>query len=185
VVLIHRFDVLGVDLHCHTFSSPNSSYFPQNQRFSIPISAQIDEQLAQNFSKKFEPVCGPALAGPPAKAGPLLQHNICRSLLCLAPLDALRPPTSNSSLASAQHLSRRPPCQLPRRSMCPISAHSTPTCIASPLHSKPHRLAPAPLRLKPCWTPAPCKLPATPRPPGPRSTRHRHRLPLVSARLAS
>jgi hypothetical protein len=60
VVLIHRFDVLGVDLHCHKFSSPNSSYFSQNQRFFLSISAQIDGHLAQDFSKKSEP----------AKAGP-------------------------------------------------------------------------------------------------------------------
>jgi hypothetical protein len=55
VVLIHRFDVLGVDLHCHKFSSPNSSYFSWNRRFSLPISAQVDEHLEQNFSKKSEP----------------------------------------------------------------------------------------------------------------------------------
>jgi hypothetical protein len=67
VVFIHRFDVLGVDLHCHTFSSPNSSYFSQNLRFSNPISAQIDELLTQDFSKMSEP----AKTGPrPAKAGP-------------------------------------------------------------------------------------------------------------------
>jgi hypothetical protein len=60
VVLIHRFDVLGVALHCHKISSPNSSYFSRNRRFPLPISAQIDEQLAQNFSKKYEQ----------AKAGP-------------------------------------------------------------------------------------------------------------------
>jgi hypothetical protein len=62
VVLIHRLVVLGVDLHCHKFSSPNSSYFSQNRRFSLPISAQIDEQLKQDFSKKSEP----AKAGLPA-----------------------------------------------------------------------------------------------------------------------
>jgi hypothetical protein len=55
VVLIHRFHVLGVDLHCHKFSSPNSSYFSQNRQFSLLISAQIDKQLTQNFSKKSEP----------------------------------------------------------------------------------------------------------------------------------
>jgi hypothetical protein len=60
VVLIHRFDVVGVDLHCHKFSSPNSSYFSQNRRFSLPISAQIDELLEQDFSKK----CEPEKAGP-------------------------------------------------------------------------------------------------------------------------
>jgi hypothetical protein len=43
VVLIHRFDVSGVDLHCHKISSPNSSYFAQNHRFSTPISAKLDE----------------------------------------------------------------------------------------------------------------------------------------------
>jgi hypothetical protein len=73
VVLIHRFDVLGVDLHFHKFSSPNSSYFSQNHRFSVRICAQIDELRAQNFSKKSEPeIAGlrPAKASPPAKAGP-------------------------------------------------------------------------------------------------------------------
>jgi hypothetical protein len=73
VVLIHRFHVLGVDLHCHKISSPNSSYFSRNRHFSLPISAQIDEQLEQNFSKKSEPEKAgptPAKAGPSAKAGP-------------------------------------------------------------------------------------------------------------------
>jgi hypothetical protein len=65
VVLIHRFVVLGVDLHCHKFPSPNSSYFPQNQRFSLPVSAQIDEQFVQNFSKKSKP----------EKGGPVPQVN--------------------------------------------------------------------------------------------------------------
>jgi hypothetical protein len=55
VVLIHRFDVLGVDLHFHKFSSPNSLYFSQNRRFFLSIFAQIDEHLAQYFSKKSEP----------------------------------------------------------------------------------------------------------------------------------
>jgi hypothetical protein len=73
VVLIHRFDVLGVDLHCHKFSSPNSSYFSQNRRFSIKISAQIKELRDQDFSKKCEPEKGgprSAKAGPPTKADP-------------------------------------------------------------------------------------------------------------------
>jgi hypothetical protein len=52
VVLLHRFDVLGVDLHCLKISSPNSSYFARNHRFSLPISTQIDERLAQNFLEK-------------------------------------------------------------------------------------------------------------------------------------
>jgi hypothetical protein len=60
VVLIRRFVVFGVDLHHHKISSPNSSYFARNHRFSTPISTQLDEQLAQIFSKKSEP----------AKAGP-------------------------------------------------------------------------------------------------------------------
>jgi hypothetical protein len=47
VVLIHRFDVLGVDLHFHKFSSPNSLYFGRNRRFYLPICAQIAEFLAQ------------------------------------------------------------------------------------------------------------------------------------------
>jgi hypothetical protein len=55
VVVILRFDVLSVDLHCHKFSSPNSSYFARNHRFFTPISTQIDEHLAQDFSKKSEP----------------------------------------------------------------------------------------------------------------------------------
>jgi hypothetical protein len=70
-VLIHRFDVLGVDLHCHKFSSPNSLYFSQNRRFSFRISAQIDEHLDQDFSKNSEPEKAsprPAKAGPSAKA---------------------------------------------------------------------------------------------------------------------
>jgi hypothetical protein len=82
VVLIHRFDVLGIDLHCHKISSPNSSNFSQNRRFSLPSSAQIDEQLAQNFSKK----CEPAKAGPiPAKAGrPTGPCRLARSAPLLA-----------------------------------------------------------------------------------------------------
>jgi hypothetical protein len=48
VVLVHRFDVLGVDLHCHKFSSPNSSYFSRNRRFSLPICAQINKFFAQH-----------------------------------------------------------------------------------------------------------------------------------------
>jgi hypothetical protein len=48
VVLIHRFDVLGVDLHCHKFSSPNSSYFSWNRRIFLQIPAQIDELLKQH-----------------------------------------------------------------------------------------------------------------------------------------
>jgi hypothetical protein len=47
VVLIHRFVVLGVDLHFHKFSSPNSLYFGRNRRFYLPICAQIDEFFAQ------------------------------------------------------------------------------------------------------------------------------------------
>jgi hypothetical protein len=71
VVLIQIFDVLGVDLHCHKFSSPNSSYFSLNQRFSVRISAQIDEHFDQDFSKKSEPEKAglrPAKASLPAKA---------------------------------------------------------------------------------------------------------------------
>jgi hypothetical protein len=60
VVLIQRFHVLGVDLHCHKISRPNSSFFSRNRRFPLSISTQIDEQLAHIFSKKSEP----------AKAGP-------------------------------------------------------------------------------------------------------------------
>jgi hypothetical protein len=72
VVLIHRFVVLGVDLHIHKFSSPNSSYFARNHRFFTSISAKLDEQLAQNFSKKSEP----EKAGlRPAKAGLLAGHR--------------------------------------------------------------------------------------------------------------
>jgi hypothetical protein len=55
VVLIHRFDVLGVDLHCHKFSSPGSSYFFWNRWFFLSISAQVDEHLEHDFSKKSEP----------------------------------------------------------------------------------------------------------------------------------
>jgi hypothetical protein len=55
VVLIHRFDVLGVDLHCLKFSSPTSFYFARNHRFSTPISAQIEEFRDQDFSKNYEP----------------------------------------------------------------------------------------------------------------------------------
>jgi hypothetical protein len=47
VVLVHRFDVLSVDLHFHKFSSPNSLYFGRNRRFYLPICAQIAEFLAQ------------------------------------------------------------------------------------------------------------------------------------------
>jgi hypothetical protein len=93
VVLIHRFDVLGVDLHCHKFSSPNSLYFFRNHRFSIQISAQINELLKQHpepakaglhtRNSRTEPKnpaskksglekagLRPAKAGAPAKAGP-------------------------------------------------------------------------------------------------------------------
>jgi hypothetical protein len=74
VALIHRFDVLGVNLQCHKFSSPNSSYFSRNRRFFIPISAQIDELLTQDFSKspsrkkpvphRLKPASIPAKFGP-------------------------------------------------------------------------------------------------------------------------
>jgi hypothetical protein len=60
VVLIHRFVVLGVDLHCHNFSSPNSSYFAQNRRFYLLICAKSTNSSRKIFLKKSEP----------AKAGP-------------------------------------------------------------------------------------------------------------------
>jgi hypothetical protein len=91
VVFIHRFVVLGVDLHCHKFSSPNSSYFSPNRQFFLSISAQIDEQLMPNFLKKSEP----AKAGTPAKAGP-------------RPAKAV-PSSSASHPAAAPHIRAKPP----------------------------------------------------------------------------
>jgi hypothetical protein len=48
VVLIHRVYVLGVDLHFHKLSSPNSLYFDRNRRFYLSICAQIDKFFAQH-----------------------------------------------------------------------------------------------------------------------------------------
>jgi hypothetical protein len=50
VVLIHRFDVLGVDQHCHKFSSPNSLYFSQNRRFPSefpPKSTNVSTSISR------------------------------------------------------------------------------------------------------------------------------------------
>jgi hypothetical protein len=49
VALIHRFDVLGVDLHCHKFSIPNSLYFSQNRRFILQISAKLTNSLCRSI----------------------------------------------------------------------------------------------------------------------------------------
>jgi hypothetical protein len=131
VVLIQRFDVLGVDLHCLKFSSPNSSYFARNHRFSTPISAQIEELRDQDFLEKvragksrtadrLKPAHSPAKAIPASfarahhhelalsRSTPPRQRAgrpIAQPLLALSATAA-----SSSSLASAQHqLGRRPP----------------------------------------------------------------------------
>jgi hypothetical protein len=52
VVLIHRFDVLGVDLHCHKISRPNSSYFSRNRRFSLLIFRPNRRTARAEFSRK-------------------------------------------------------------------------------------------------------------------------------------
>jgi hypothetical protein len=128
MVLIHRFDVLGVDLHCHKISSPNSSYFSRNQRFSLPISAQIDEQLAQNFSKKSEP----EKAGPPAKAGPIPGRS--------TPLRLARSAASTSprfhqdTCASHAATSLRRACGSSSRS--PRPPRIAPLILGARLHSK-------------------------------------------------
>jgi hypothetical protein len=145
VVLIHRFDVLGVDLHFHKFSSPNSSYFFRNRRFSLPISAKIDEKLIQNFSKK----CEPAKAGPrPAKAG-LFRW--------------LATPASIRSSPSSCSSSLRSPSLLPPRSTPALPARSGPAPSAAyqlTIDQLNRRLpAPAP----PCSSPSPSsRAPAKP-----------------------
>jgi hypothetical protein len=63
VVLIHRFDVLGVDLHCHKFSSLNSLYFSQIHRFPSKFLPK-----SMNFSRSTpiqkKPIYTPEIVGP-------------------------------------------------------------------------------------------------------------------------
>jgi hypothetical protein len=117
MVLIHRVYVLGVDLHFHKFSSPNSLYFGRNRRFFIPISAQIDEFLAQypepakaglhtrnsqtvsNFldsksANRLKPTLRPAKAGAPAKAGPAAGQHLLASDRSAPPSSRLRRTTA-------------------------------------------------------------------------------------------
>jgi hypothetical protein len=66
VVLIHRFDVLGVDLHCHKFSCPNSSYFPRIDDFSSkfpPNSTNSSRRISQKSASQKKPAHRPAKAG--------------------------------------------------------------------------------------------------------------------------
>jgi hypothetical protein len=142
VVLIHRFDVLGVDLHCHKFSSPNSSYFSRNRRFFFPISAQIDELLEQDFSKKFEPALDRLKpAHIPAKAGPLF---------CIGKVNAIfRPDPPRFDLlhcTSPQHRPARPaPCAEtapPGTSHHRCSTPATSHRVASPASPPSHACHP-------------------------------------------
>jgi hypothetical protein len=115
---------LGVDLHCHKISSSNSSYFSRNQRFYLPISAQIDEQLAQNFSKK----CEPEKAGPPAKAGlPAAGQLISPPRSSTRPnqlASGCRPPSSTALPRPSLQQRSPPPTRAhrpaPRRVQCPL-----------------------------------------------------------------
>jgi hypothetical protein len=129
VVLIHRFYVLGVDLHFHKFSSPNSLYFGRNRRFYLPICAQIAEFLAQFLepakavlhtgnsrtesknpdSKKCEPAkAGPSIwSMPPASLDPPPRPRLAPSCVQLHP----RPPPLLQAHASASAPPRQLPCR--------------------------------------------------------------------------
>jgi hypothetical protein len=143
VVLIHRFDVLGVDLHCHKIFSPNSSYFSLNRRFYLPICAQINEQLAQNFSKKSKP----EKAGlRPAKAGPLpvgQRHTRPRSIR-----SSFRSPTprARSRLPRRSHRRATPRACTSRTQVLPSRRPLARSARPKQAHlaaARPPRLAPA------------------------------------------
>jgi hypothetical protein len=157
VVLIHRFVVLGVDLHCHKISSPNSSYFSRNQRFSLPIFAQIDEQLAQKFSQKsanrLKPDLRPAKAETPGKAGPSpAKAGLPAGQLRLAP--------SLSLDRSAPLLAARPQHQLDFHRSRAHAASSIPLDPSPDSSSRTHLLAPPASTAPPPASPA---RPAKPR----------------------
>jgi hypothetical protein len=133
VVLIHRFDVLGLDLHCHKFSSPNSLYFPRNHQFSLQISAQFDKLFAQhpqpakaglhteisrsNPEKTSSKKCELAKAGP-SSAGQLLSITTA-PCAPLAPGSIRAPRPRIARLAPAHPCSAKPWPQPPPRSLLP------------------------------------------------------------------
>jgi hypothetical protein len=123
VVSIHRFDVLSVDLHCHKFSSPNSSYFSQNRRFSLPICAKPTYSSCIIFSKKSEPAkAGPA-PGQRPHALPARSTRIDRpQRRCSA--SATHVPAARAAHLSALH---RPPAHAPAQPARSNSASQRPS----------------------------------------------------------
>jgi hypothetical protein len=148
VVLIHRFDVLGVDLHCHKISSPNSSYFSRNRRFSLLIFRPNRRTARAEFSRKstnwLKPVLRPAKAGSPAKAGPTpakagpcpasYSHQGLVSMLVpshgLVP-HAPRPPYSRAPTAQAP-VAAPAPADRPSTGRHHPRMHPTPTAANAP-----------------------------------------------------
>jgi hypothetical protein len=191
VVLIHRFYVLGVDLHFLKLSSPNSLYFGRNRRFYLPICAQIDKFFAQHpepakaglptgnsrpeakfpDSKKCDrvkPALRPVKAAPPAKAGP----STAKAGPCLSQVNA------------ASH--QAAPAPAPSATSPPLWPSHAPTAAthpsSSPAPARSTRIAPnrRPAALATRLAPARLAVPQrhaqlSARPTSLRA--HRHRLP--------
>jgi hypothetical protein len=197
MVLIHRFYVLGVDLHFHKFSSPNSLYFGRNRRFYLPICAQIDKKISRSIPNRLKLVCTPEIAGlnqkfrtrksanrlKPAESSPGHRHLLP---LCLAGrpyllLSSHRPQRSQSTAPapvppSCLHVQ----AQLPPTHRAP--QRPTATCIhtrAPTTHSRSHQAPPQPLLFRPAG-PACSRFPARAHRPGHRQ----HSSPLQIAHAA-
>jgi hypothetical protein len=204
VVLIHRFVVLGVDLHIHKFVAP------------IPcISLRIDDFLFQfppkstnssrRFSRKSPNRLKPDLR--PAKAGPLLppagQCRLAPSLrLDLTSLRVAhrdRTPVPRCSAPSSTPRSPRLPLRPPLAqaapawpiSLCPrCAAPALPSRTCNPpasrplLAVRPHLLALSHQRQQPARSSSPRQVPPPPArarpPPQPATTIHRNASPALA-----
>jgi hypothetical protein len=186
VVLIHSFDVLGVDLHFHKFSSPNSLYFSQNRQFFISFSVQIEELCVQNFLEKVRagksrPTVRLKPAHRPAKAGlegPLRLHaSLSTKSRSTTTSSILRSRTAAVPTQLAfQHASSTPRL-LPKPSPSPCAVRA-PAPAGPPAAPRPHLPAASP-------APAPALLPpgatASPPPDAVQAPRQLHRPPNAHA----
>jgi hypothetical protein len=152
---------LGVDLHCHNFSSPNSSYFAQNRRFYLLICAKSTNSSRKIFLKKSEPAkAGPPPGQPPSSppnaSFPLAQRpappRFARFAWHRPPYASARPPQAARPLAllapgrhatSLQLPAQLTPCspRLDKRARQPPCSHR-PKTAPPRIRLRTHALAP-------------------------------------------